>query len=112
MAELPQDYVFVCDLTALPPRGKKTVQISEKSVLIIVCEGGVYAVENVDPQTHGALAKGKVLDCTLTSPNNGAQYDLETGKYLGGGVSPLQSHWLTKFPVRVVDEKVYVHLTA
>jgi len=108
MATSLENYLYVCDLDSLPARGKKTVHLEDQKVLIIQCETGLYAVEDRDPQTGGSIAHGKVLDCVLTSPNTGARYSLQTGQYLGGGQSPLQSHWLPLWRVRVKGDKVYV----
>lgn len=108
MAISQEDYIYACDLSSLPQRGKKIIHVGDRKVLIIKCDTGLYAVEDRDPQTGGSIAHGKVLDCVLTSPNTGARYSLRTGQYLGGGQSPLQSHWLPMVPLCVEDGKVYV----
>ena len=110
MAAIPKDYVFACNISDLPVRGKKTLRVNGVPMLMVACESGVHAIENACPQTGRPLAHGKVLACTITSPNNGARYCLETGKYVDGGLSPFQSHWLTVFPTQVVDDAVYVHM--
>lgn len=106
----PADYVFACKVEDVPLRGKKTVKINGVSVILVACESGIHAVENVCPHTGQPIVRGKVLDCTITSPHNGARYDLESGRYLGGGLSPFQSHWLTVFPTYVVDDDIYIHM--
>jgi len=103
-----EGYVQVCNVSALPLRGKKTVTVDGARVLIVSCETGYYAVEDSCPQTGRSIAHGKVLNCVITSPHTGARYDLETGKYVGGGQSLLQSHWLTVLPLHIVDDTVYV----
>lgn len=108
MATSHEDYVYVCDRGSLPKRGKKTIHVEGVKLLLIACDTGLYALEDRDPQTGGSIAHGKVLDCVLTSPNTGARYSLQTGQYLGGGTSPLSSHWLPLWRVRVHGDKVYV----
>jgi nitrite reductase/ring-hydroxylating ferredoxin subunit len=105
-----QGYVFVCIRSELPVRGKKTVHVGAVNVLVIVCDTGLYAIEDRDPQTGQRIAHGKVLNCEITSPNNGARYNLRTGQYAGGGLSPLQSHWLTVFPIQEIDDEIHVSL--
>ena len=105
-----EGFVYACRLSEIPQRGKKVIQIGETRVLIIACEGKLYAVEDKCPQTGRPLSHGKVLKCTLTSPNTGATYDLNSGLYLHGGLSPFQAHWLTIFLLQVMDGEVYVHL--
>ncbi|MBN2304926.1 MAG: nitrite reductase (NAD(P)H) small subunit [Anaerolineae bacterium] len=106
-----ENYVYACTVDQLPPRGKKTIHIDDDlTILIVACESGLYAVEDCCPQTGRQIGRGKVLNCVLTAPTTGAQYDLATGRYVGGGLSPFQSHWLTVFPIQVVENTVYVRL--
>ena len=106
-----EGYDLVCKVSEMPPRGKKKLSVSGIDILIIACESGYYAIQDRCPQTARPISHGKVLNCQLTSPHTGAHYDLRTGKYVGGGQSPLQSHWLTVLPLRVVDEDIYVQVT-
>ncbi len=107
----PEGYTFACERVAIPTRGKKTVQIGDVTVLIVACDEHLYAVEDRCPQTGRSIVHGKVLSCALTTPT-GARYSLNTGQYLGGVELPLQlqSHWLTLFPLKVIEDRVYVRL--
>ena len=104
------NHVAACKLSEIPPRGKKIVTLDGVSVLIIASDAGLFAVENACPQTGRPLVNGAVLGRRITSPHTGAHYDLVTGRYIGGGQSPLQSHWLHVFLVRVVGDQVFVKL--
>ena len=106
----PEGYVYVCDRADVPARGKKTVHLNDVTVLIVACNGGLYAIEDRCPQTGRSLAHGRVLRCDIISPYNGVWYCLKTGRCLSGGGWPLPSNWLRVFAVQVVDEKVYVRL--
>ncbi|MEB2289406.1 MAG: nitrite reductase (NAD(P)H) small subunit [Anaerolineae bacterium] len=106
----PAGYVRVCAVEQIPPRGRKTVYVDDTRVLIVACGDDLYAIEDRCPQTGRSLAHGTVLDCVLTTPTGGARYDLRTGRYLGGGLLPLRSHWLTVFPLRVIEGGVYIRL--
>lgn len=108
MAATLEAFVEVCRVDDLPVRGKKTVHVNGTHILIVACETGLHAVENACPQTGRPIAHGKVINCTITSPATGARYDLQTGQYIGGGIAPLQSHWLTVYPVQVIDGSVYI----
>jgi nitrite reductase/ring-hydroxylating ferredoxin subunit len=107
----PEGYTFACERDAIPTRGKKTVHIGDVTVLIIACNGHLYAVEDRCPQTGRSIVRGEVLGREITTPI-GARYSLDTGQYLGGGhlPLPLQSHWLTLFPLKVIADRVYVRL--
>jgi nitrite reductase/ring-hydroxylating ferredoxin subunit len=106
--QIPEGYVLACEREDIPTRGKKTVHVGDITLLIVPCDTGLYAVEDRCPQTGRPIAHGKVLDCAVTTPTTGARYCLRTGRYLGGGQSPLQSHWLRVFPLREIAGKVYV----
>ena len=106
--QVPEGYVYVCEAQELPTRGKKTVHVGDHRVLIVACEAGYYAIEDRCPQTGGSIAHGEVLGCTLTTPTTGARYSLRTGRYLGGGQGWLPANWLTVWPLRTVEGKVYV----
>lgn len=108
--QAPEGYTLACAVSDLPTRGKRIMELGGRRVLIIVCDQQVFAIEDRCPQTGRSLAHGAVLNCAITSPANGARYCLRSGRYLGGGQSPLQSHWLTRFPVQVVDNFVFVRL--
>lgn len=110
--KIPAGYTYVCERSALPLRGKKTVKVGGTRVLIVACDQGLFAVEDRCPQTGAPIAHGKVIGCTITTPTNGALYSLATGRYLGGGQSWLQSHWLTVYPLTVIDDRVYVRIPA
>ncbi len=110
MVSIVDEYVFACYVDGLPVRGRKRLHVDGVPVLLVACESGIYAVEDKCPQTGRSIAHGKVLDCTIVTPTNGARYDLVTGRYLGGGQSWFQSHWLTTFPVQVVNGEVRVKL--
>ena len=110
MVSVMEDFVSVCAVSAMPAQGRKLVQVNGVKVILVACSSGYYAIEDKCPQTGRSISHAKVLNCVLTSPSNGARYDIATGKYLGGGLSPFQSHWLTVFPTQVVDDQIYVRL--
>jgi len=107
---VPQGYVFVCNRDVIPERGKKTVHIDDRRVLIVATSDGLFAVEDRCPQTGGSIAHGEVLGTVITCPTVGARYDLRTGRYVGGGQSPLQSHWLPVLPLYEADDEIYIRV--
>ncbi|MBN1200790.1 MAG: nitrite reductase (NAD(P)H) small subunit [Anaerolineae bacterium] len=110
MNQVPEGYLYACRVDEIPPRGKKAVRVGDRDVLLIACDENLFAIENSCPQTGRSMAHGRVSDCYITSPNTGARYDLHTGQYAGRGFSPLSSHWLSVFSLRVIGEKVYVRV--
>jgi nitrite reductase/ring-hydroxylating ferredoxin subunit len=107
---VPEGFVLACARDEIPARGKKTVHIDDMTVLIVACETGLFAVEDRCPQTGRSIARGEVLDYAITAPTTGARYCLRTGRYLGGGQAPLQSHWLAVVALREIGDQVYVRV--
>lgn len=106
--QIPEGFVYTCDLSEMPIRGKKTVNVGDTRVLLVRCDTGLYAVEDRCPQTGRSIAHGKVMQGVITAPTTGARYELATGRYIGGGQSWFQSHWLTVWPVKVKADKLYI----
>jgi len=109
MASTLEGYRYACDQADVPARGKKTVYLDDIKLLIIACDGKLYAVEDRDPQTGGSIARAEIVNCVLTSPTTGAKYRLEDGRLLDDqkGLTAF-THWLPMWHLRVVDDQVYV----
>lgn len=105
---VPEGYILACAVSDVPARGKHTVTIHDRRILIITCEDGCHAVEDACPHTGRSITHSKVLNCQLTTPTNGARYCLRTGRYLGGGQFPLPSHSLAIWPLQIVGDCIYV----
>jgi nitrite reductase/ring-hydroxylating ferredoxin subunit len=101
----------VCKLSDVPARGKRTIHPGGRTVVIIACSTGLYAVEVSQPSMARKLAHGQVLDGMLTMPNDGARYDLETGQCIANGAWSLPHERLRMLKTQVVDDMVYLRLT-
>lgn len=109
-ATVLEGYVYVCGISEMPQRGKKIIRHGDMSLLLIKCEKGVFAVENRCPQGHGSIALATVKDCQITCRCHGSTYSLLTGKYIGGGVSPRSHDMLRVFEVKLLKDRIYVHM--
>lgn len=109
-ATIPEGYVPICDVSEMPERGKKMLQIGNTSVLLIRCEKGIFAVENRCPQGHGSIALATIKDCQITCRCHGSTYCLLTGKYIGGGLSPRSHDMLRVFKVKLFNDQIYVQM--
>jgi len=107
---VPETYTYACEVTDLPTRGKKTLTLGGKRIILIACDEAIYAVEDSGEDARRSLAHGKVLNHTLTMPGSGARYDLRTGLYLGGSFSTPSHTMLRVLPVHVASGKVYLHV--
>jgi nitrite reductase/ring-hydroxylating ferredoxin subunit len=107
---IPEGYTYVCNVSDVPKRGKKIVHIGDTTLLLITCEKGVFAVEDRCPQGHGSIALATVHDCQITCRCHGSTYCLNTGKYIGGGLSPLSHDMLRIFKATIINDQFYVQM--
>jgi 3-phenylpropionate/trans-cinnamate dioxygenase ferredoxin subunit len=98
--------LVVCPLAELPPGGRRTVEWEDLGIVVINCDGTLYAIEDRCSHDDGPLGEGDV-DCaagTLECPRHGSLFDLRTGrpKTLPAYV-PVET-----FPVHVEDGMVAI----
>jgi nitrite reductase/ring-hydroxylating ferredoxin subunit len=98
----------VCHLDDIPARGKRTVHMGERTIVVIACDAGIYAVDASQPGMARKLAHSKVLNGILTMPNDGAQYDLSTGQCISNGAWSFPHDRLPMLPTHIEDDTLYV----
>lgn len=76
--------VRVCSTSDVSPDGLKLVQAAGKDIVIANVDGKFYAMENWCTHEQGNLSEGELNKNILTCPDHGAQFDITTGKVLGG----------------------------
>ena len=71
----------VCAVDELPPGARKVVEHEDGEVLVVNCDGELFALEDRCTHDDGPLAEGE-LNCaagTLECPRHGSLFDLRTG---------------------------------
>jgi nitrite reductase/ring-hydroxylating ferredoxin subunit len=76
--------VRACNKSDVPPGGLKFVNAGGKDFVIANVDGNFYALENWCTHEQGNLSEGELNKTVLTCPEHGAQFDITTGKVLGG----------------------------
>ncbi len=77
-------------------------------VLAVFCvHGEPYVMDGVCPHQGGPLGKGTVLDCVVTCPWHGWQFDVRTGQHQVNGTLRHPT-----FPARIRDGWIEVQLPA
>ena len=110
----PQGWVDVCPLAALTPDRGVAALVHGRAVALFRCsagvglEGGLYAVDNVDPFSGASvLSRGIVGSLgrrpTVASPVHKQRFDLGTGEAVDDPAVRLDT-----WAVRVVDGRVLV----
>ena len=75
------DWVKVCDVSDMSEGYAKIVQLSEgERVAVFLQEGKLSAISNACAHQNGPLGEGKIIDCLVTCPWHGFQYDVRSGR--------------------------------
>lgn len=76
--------VRTCSTSDVPPGGLEFVQAGGKDLVIANVDGNFYAMDNWCTHEQGNLSEGELNENIATCPDHGAQFDVTTGKVLGG----------------------------
>ncbi|XZE34143.1 Rieske (2Fe-2S) protein [Pirellulaceae bacterium SH501] len=69
----------VCESHLLPEGSSYEVLVGTDVLAIFRHQGVLYAIDGICMHQGGPLAKGKLMDGTVTCPWHGWQYELKTG---------------------------------
>lgn len=93
----------ICRLNELKNGIGKRFIIDETEVALFNINNEIFALSNVCPHQHTALIyDGFIEDEFVVCPAHGWKFNLKTGK------QPTGQNGLDSFPVKIVDEEVYV----
>ena len=83
------------------------VWIGKLAVAVYKAKGQFYATQDVCTHEHAYLSDGVVVDCIVECPFHQGRFDVRDGRAMGAPVIvPLRT-----FPVKVVDGRIYVHVS-
>jgi MocE subfamily Rieske [2Fe-2S] domain protein len=81
--------------------------VGELAIAVYRAEGKFYATQDLCTHEHAYLSDGVVVDCVVECPFHQGRFDIRSGKALGPPViEPLET-----YPIKVVDGRLYVHVT-
>ena len=69
------------------------MRVAGRDLLLLQEEGRVYLIANRCPHMDAPLHKAKIIQQVLRCPSHGMEFDLRTGRALGGAadcVAPLE----------------------
>ena len=76
--------VKVVEVTELGPGEGKTVEVEGVSLALFNVDGTYFAIANACTHVGGSLGEGALIGKEVTCPLHGAQFDVTSGKVLGG----------------------------
>ncbi len=98
--------VKVAEVTELGPGEGKTVEVEGVSLALFNVDGTYFAIANTCTHVGGPLGEGALIGKEVTCPLHGAQFDVTSGKVLGG---PARSD-VKSFPVSLEGDNVMVEV--
>ena len=108
----PGTWIRVCSLDELEPLwGEAALVGTAQLAILLLPNGGLYAVDNRDPATGSFVMSRGIVGSrgdrfTIASPLHKQVYDLETGECFTSAEYSLRT-----YPVRVEHGEVHVHLS-
>lgn len=96
--------ITVCPTSDLPPGERMTVAWEDLEILVVNCDGEIFAIEDRCSHDDGDLAEGEINPerCAIECPRHGALFDLKSGKALTlPAYRPVET-----FPVKVDGETI------
>ncbi|MEM7289014.1 MAG: Rieske 2Fe-2S domain-containing protein [Pseudomonadota bacterium] len=74
-------WVRVCEVTDMEDGFAKVTKLGNKErVAVYLMEGKLSAISNACAHQNGPLGEGKIIDCLVTCPWHGFQYDVRDGR--------------------------------
>ena len=98
--------VKVAEVTELEPGEGKTVEVEGVNLALFNVDGTYFAIANTCTHVGGPLGEGALIGKEVTCPLHGAQFDVTSGKVLGG---PARSD-VKSFPVSLEGDDVMVEV--
>ena len=100
------DFKKICSINDLPNgRGKRFI-VDDTEVAVFRTDDNLHALHNTCPHQHFNLIFDGILeDGCVICPIHGWRFNLQTGKNPDGG------RGLETFPVKIIDENVYIKVS-
>jgi len=100
-------FVTVARLDDLPKNDLKGLIVDGVAIVLINCDGVIYALEDSCSHEEFPLSAGDLVGCEITCSLHGARFDIETGVPRAlPAVSPVRT-----FEVQVEGDDIKVNLT-
>ncbi len=82
------------------------VLIGDLAIAVYKAEGRFFATQDLCTHEQAYLSDGVVVGCVVECPFHQGRFDIRTGNALGPPVVvPLRT-----FPVKVIDDRIFVHV--
>lgn len=73
------DFVKVAQKSEIPEGGGMLVEVDGREIALYLCDGQVYAIDNICPHAGGPMAEGSVHGELAMCPWHGWEFNIKTG---------------------------------
>ena len=99
-------FVRVASAKDLEPGKMMGVEVDSKSVLVVNLMGKYYAIGNVCTHMGCMLSDGGLEGETVTCPCHGSEFDIKTGRVVGGPAAKPEP----SYQVKVEQNEIMVNI--
>ncbi len=100
-------YEKICKLSDLKENQGKRFLINDVDVAVFKVDDKIFALSNICPHQHTKIIyDGVVEDGCVVCPAHGWMFNLKTGK------QPTGARGLDSFPIKILNDEVYVLVKA
>ncbi len=100
------EYQCACSISELPDGSALAVELGDRMVMLVRCEGQVHCLDDVCTHDGGTLSDGRLIGCEIECPRHGARFDVRTGEAL----SMPATEDTTCHSVKIEGDSIWVRL--
>ena len=100
------EYVKVCELSAVPPGTMHPVNVGEKQLMVVNVDGELHAVGRICTHEDADLSTGFLTGSLVTCPLHLSRFDVISGEVQ----NPSATVSLKTYALRIEGTSVYVRL--
>ncbi len=102
------DWHFAGNASNFEDEDVEQVWVGPLAIAVYRAKGKFYATQDLCTHEHAYLSDGVVVDCVVECPFHQGRFDVRSGEAMGAPVIvPLKT-----YPVKVVDGRIYVKVSA
>ena len=73
-------FQFACKLSELKPNLPRTIEVSDRFIVVVLLNGEVHCIEDLCTHDGGTFGDGELVGNCLVCPRHGAKFDVRTGE--------------------------------
>jgi len=100
-------YIKAAETTEIPAGKSKRIELEENTIAIFNVGGNFHAIQDTCNHMGAPLSDGNLKGCTVICPWHAAQFDVTSGKAVGG---PARGD-LRSYPIKIEGDEIHVDVS-